>query len=595
MFRKVANTGERGACAILKRRVIFWGGLFGLSSAVSAASSPTPTLPATEISISVEEGGARSPLTGRMFVILSREKGAEPRLASPFAYYTNDPDWPLEIAPLFARDVEGIAAGSVVTLSDADQGYPLANLRAIPAGDYTVQVVLNVYTRFDRADGRVIWAHKDQGEGQQFQIAPGNLVSDPVRVHLDPERGFSLRLRLGHVLERVSPRPDTDIVKHVHFTSQLASAFWGQQMTVGATVVLPKGYAEHPERRYPVVFHQGHFYEGAAFSALEPPPWIRGEAGMRRWNENKQKFLASWLSEKFPRMIIVTLQHPTPFYDNSYFMNSPNTGPWSDVFLREVIPFIDGHYRTIAAPYARVLAGLSSGGGIAAYLQTHYPLMFGGAWIFAPDPVDFHDFYTVNLHSDDNAFRQPGHTWEALAPERYVYRSPNGQSLVTTRQMSLLSRVLGSRGRSGEWLDNYNAIYGSTTGDGYPTPVWNYETGTINRDIVAQWQANGFELLDYLRQHWATLAPPLQDKLHFAVGDMDSFFLNGGIYSLQDFIEHSRDPPLRVDFRFGRPAVGHGFERVGYDPFPIALLQEIADHIARHAAVSDDPAASRAN
>ena len=45
--------------------------------------------------------------------------------------------------------------------------------RTSPPGEYFVQALLNVYTRFPRADGHVIWAHMDQWEGQQFNRSPG--------------------------------------------------------------------------------------------------------------------------------------------------------------------------------------------------------------------------------------------------------------------------------------------------------------------------------------------------------------------------------------------------------------------------------------
>ncbi|MDT9136442.1 hypothetical protein RSW15_25240, partial [Escherichia coli] len=64
----------------------------------------------------------------------------------------------------------------------------------MPAGDYYAQAVLNVYTQYKRSDGHTIWAHQDHWEGQRWAYAPGNLLSTPVKVHLDPARGFQVKL-----------------------------------------------------------------------------------------------------------------------------------------------------------------------------------------------------------------------------------------------------------------------------------------------------------------------------------------------------------------------------------------------------------------
>ncbi len=54
-------------------------------------------------------------------------------------------------------------------------------------------------------------------------------------------------------------------------------------------------------------------------------------------------------------MIAVTLQHPTPYYDDSYAVNSVNNGPYGDALVKEMIPYLEAHFRMIAeAVRARV-------------------------------------------------------------------------------------------------------------------------------------------------------------------------------------------------------------------------------------------------
>jgi hypothetical protein len=37
-----------------------------------------------------------------------------------------------------------------------------------------------------------------------------------------------------------------------------------------------------------------------------------------------------WITPGFPRVLLVEIQHPTPFYDDSYAVNSANNGPYGD-------------------------------------------------------------------------------------------------------------------------------------------------------------------------------------------------------------------------------------------------------------------------
>jgi hypothetical protein len=64
-------------------------------------------------------------------------------------------------------------------------GYPLESIADIPAGEYTVQAVLNVYSTFRRSDGHVVKLHMDQWEGQQWNRSPGNLYTRPAKIKID--------------------------------------------------------------------------------------------------------------------------------------------------------------------------------------------------------------------------------------------------------------------------------------------------------------------------------------------------------------------------------------------------------------------------
>jgi hypothetical protein len=215
---------------------------------VSAAASSTTfkiTLPESQ----------QPPLTGHLFVIIARANDPEPRLQVG--------GWRSR-TQMIAIDVQGLPPGGAATLDALTLGYPLKSVRELPAGDYYVQALLNVYTRFQRSDGNTLWAHMDQWEGQQFNKSPGNLFSDAGYFHLDPLTGYEIRLSLTHKIPTPLPPGDTQYVKHIRIQSKLLTQFWGQPIYLGATVLLPEGYEAHPNAHYPVLYEQGHFSLRAA-------------------------------------------------------------------------------------------------------------------------------------------------------------------------------------------------------------------------------------------------------------------------------------------------------------------------------------------
>ena len=152
---------------------------------------------------------------------------------------------------------------------------------ALPPGDYTVQAVLNRYETFHRADGSTIKLPPDQGEGQQWNHKPGNLYSRPVRVHLGPGSA-PLTLSLDQVIAPIPPKADTEFVRHIRIQSALLSKFWGRPMYLGAHVLLPAGFASHPQAHYPLMVFHGHFPEDISeFRTTPPDPGLKPDYSER--------------------------------------------------------------------------------------------------------------------------------------------------------------------------------------------------------------------------------------------------------------------------------------------------------------------------
>ena len=431
------------------------------------------------------------PITGRVYVIISRAGGKDLR--------DQIGSWEEE-TPFFGVDVAALPAGHAAVINSATLGYPLRSLKEIPAGDYYVQALVNVYTEFHRADGHIIWAHMDQWEGQHFNESPGNLYSDVLKVHLDPHAKYAVKLEARHVLPPVKSPPDTKWVKHIKLQSKLLTQFWGRPMYIGAIVLLPEGYDEHPTVSYPVIYEQGHF-------GLEPPLFMQMEPPATESKRGQFRYAAftAWRGAGFPRMIGVTFQHPTPYFDDSYAVNSANNGPYGDAIMQELIPYLEEHFRIIRQPWARALMGGSTGGWESLALQLYHPDFFGGTWTGFPDPIDFRHYQLVNIYKDPNAFEVPGYEW--VARERPLMRTAEGQVVETMRQMSQLEEVLGSHGRSCQQLEAWEAVYGPVGADGYPRPLWDKQTGKIDHEVADYMLAHGYDLRDLRRKKLVVARP----------------------------------------------------------------------------------------
>ena len=510
------------------------------------------------------------PITGRVFVMISKSNEREPRFQAG-SYGGTVPFWGL--------DVNQMKPGETAIIDSSALGFPLASLSDLPAGSYYVQALLSVYTQFHRKDGHVIWAHMDRWEGQHWAVSPGNLVSDVQQVRLDPSAGFNVKLRLSRKLPEITVPPDTEWVKRVKIQSKLLTEFWGQPIYLGATLLLPKGYNRDNSMKYPAIYIQGHFGLGAPFGFTTQAPATKetaeqaGDRRRRSARETGYEFYQAWNSDNFPRMIAVTFQHPTPYYDDSYAVNSANNGPYGDALLKELIPYLEDKFRILPQPPARVLTGGSTGGWEALALQVFHPTFFNGTWVLYPDPVDFRRYQMSNIYEDSNAFEIPNGDWAKM--ERPLSRTAEGQVTLTMRDMSRLEAVLGSHVRSGQQLAAWDAAYGPVGSDGYPRPLWDRLTGRIDKEVAAYMRDNGFDLRYNLEKNWSTIGKDLVGKIHVYVGDMDNYYLNLAVYQLEDFLKSSINPPSQAVFEYGRPMKGHGWQPMTNADMVRAMAQRI--------------------
>ena len=504
----------RFACALAVS-----GGAASVIAHVTAAQPPRAEAPQIEVAFSKD--ARAEPVTGMIYVAISRDNRRPPvEQASPTG------------VPLFSKFVEALAPNSTATISADDRGHPIRSLRGIPAGEYWMQPFVNVYTRFPRADGHTVWLHNDQWEGQDWKKSPGNVFGDPVKVSFDPKSPTPIRLVANKIIPKLQVPPDTAMVKRIKFQSAILSKWWGQPIYLGATVLLPKGYDTHPDVRYPVNYMQDHF-------SLNAP------GGFGRGGE----FDRYWMSDNAARFVAVTLQHPSPYYDDSYGVDSANNGPYGEAIIRELVPAVEEKFRVIRQPWARMLSGGSTGGWIALAHQVLYPDFYGGSFALCPDSVDFSYHQVVNIYNDANAY-YIDKGWTRV--ERPSERKVDGNIDSMMKDENWYELVVGDKSRSGGQWDIWEATYSPVGPDGYPRRLWNKETGVIDRSVAEQWKK--YDMADIIRKNWTVLGPKIANKLHIYVGDMDSYYLNDAVEQLNQFLATADDPKFTGEVVFQRRA-----------------------------------------
>jgi len=531
-----------------RSRLLLIAVLLTLASCAPAGNAPSGPRFEVRVPAQVEAG----PVDGRVLLVVSSREQPEPRF---------QPLRSLDTPQIFGVDVEGLAAGEPAVIDATTRGFPLESADEIPPGDYFVQAVLNVYTTFERADGHTIKAHMDQWEGQQWNRSPGNLYSTVQRVRIDPASAQPIALDLTERIPPIEPPADTAYVKHIKFRSEILSEWWGHDMDLGAVVVLPAGFDEHPDAHYPVVYWHGHFPSTFGGFQEEPPAAdLTGRA--REAAENRYRFFQEWQSGRLGRFLIVFMQHPTPFYDDSYAVNSANNGPYGDALTQELMPRVEEQFRAIGEPWARTLSGGSTGGWESLAWQVFYPEMFNGTWTFCPDPVDFRYFQLVNIYEDDNAF-YPNSEWKH-SPVRPWQRSTDDQVRFNQKDASHLEAVLGTRGRSGDQMDIFMSVFGPVGDDGYPRLLYDKWTGEIDHEVAEYWRDN-YDLRSVLETNWPEIGPELVGKIHMYMGDKDTYFLDGATELMETFLESTEDPYYDGSFTWG-PGQPHCFS--GFAEFP---------------------------
>jgi hypothetical protein len=519
-----------------------------LALLATQCAAPAESKKGISFSISFTKEVSASAQDGRLILMLATNDKSEPR---------NQINWGINAQLAFGTDVDGMRPDQEIIVDETAFGFPVKSIKDVPPGEYFVQALINRYETFNLKGGKTVKLPPDQGEGQHWNIKPGNLYSRPFKVKIDPASTESIKIVMDQVIPKIEEPKDTRYVKHIKIQSKMLTEFWGKPTFLGAHVLLPDGFDEHPNAHYPLMIYHGHFpSDFGGFSTEPPDPKMDTTDYSERFRiygykkfeaQEAYNFYKQWTSKNFPRFLVVEIQHANPYYDDSYAVNSANLGPYGDAIMFELLPEIEKQFRGIGQGWARFTYGGSTGGWEALAAQMFYPDEFNGCFAACPDPVDFRAYCLVDLYKDTNAFWYDSEFKKLPRPS---HRNYLGQIQATMEETNHYELVLGTHSRSGDQWDIWEAVFSPQGEDGYPKRIFNKETGVIDKKVAEYWKEN-FDLRYILQRDWKTLGPKLEGKLHIFCGDMDNYYLNDAVYLMEDFLKKTKNPFYKGEVDYG--------------------------------------------
>ena len=500
------------------------------------------------IAIKLPDSLSKKPLDGRLLFIFSKNSFGEPRSQINDAPTTQQ---------IFGTDIEGWQPNTTKMISLNAFGYPIEKISDIPAGEYTVQAVFHIYETFHRKDGHTVKLPMDRGEGQHWNQAPGNFYSVPMKIKFNPKTKSLQTVVLTKIIPPIKEPEDTKYIKHIKIQSKRLTEFWGRPMFLGAHILLPEGWDTHPNVKYPLAIFHGHFpSDFGGWRTTPPDENLKPDTNARFNNligynkivqQEAYNFYKLWTGPNFPRVIAIEIQHANPYYDDSYAVNSANLGPYGDAITYELIPEIEKRFRGIGQGWARFMYGGSTGGWEVLAAQVFYPDEYNGCYAACPDPIDFRHYGSFNIYEDKNAYYREGPFRKVLRPG---HRNYLGHLNTMVKDMNYRELAFGTKSRSGDQWDIWEAVYSPVGKDGYPERIFDKYTGEINKQVAAYWKEN-YDLVHIINRDWPKIGNKLAGKIHIYVGDMDNYYLNNAVYTAEEMIKKLENPKCNCEVDYG--------------------------------------------
>ena len=128
-------------------------------------------------------------------------------------------------------------------------------------------------------------------------------------------------------------------------------------------VYLPSGYASHPNRRYPVLYLL-HGFPGRPLAFIETVQMGIVDDALTAKRRAQ------------PLILVMPFGSTGTFTDKEWANGVGKGNGWATFVSRDLVRYVDSHYRTIASGRGRAIAGLSEGGFGAVNIALHHPREF---------------------------------------------------------------------------------------------------------------------------------------------------------------------------------------------------------------------------
>ena len=294
-----------------------------------------------------------------------------------------------------------------------------------------------------------------------------------------PKAGGVVKIAFARKNPPIEPPQDTKYVKHIRFRSDILSKWWGTDIYLGAIALLPEGWAEHPNARYPVIYNHGHFPRTFGGFRETPPDPAAPEPQQRQQ------------AARLPFLPGLGVRQDGPRHHRA--------DPAPDAVLRRLVRGELGEQRPVRR---RALAGTGAARregvprhprGLGAHDVRRLDRRLGIARVadLLPGPSERH--VDVLPRPGGLPLLPDGRHLQGrqrVLPEQRVEEDAGrgrGSAGSTTRRRCRSStrattrRCWARRGRSGEQMDIFMAVFGPVGPDGYPKLLYDKWTGVIDR------------------------------------------------------------------------------------------------------------------
>ena len=330
---------------------------------------------------------------GRVFVFLTQNSKLEPK----------EQIWPNPYSRthIFARNIENFSSEKGIELKGQDTWTktPDWELNSVPEGTYYVQIVWDQDTKESRID------------------APGNFFTAKQEIVIDGDKKMAFNLDQVNQTRTIK---EHHLSKLVDLKSDTLSAWWGKNVSIKASVLLPHNYDK--DKAYPIRYNVAGY--GGRYTRIDR---LVSDDDFMKW----------WDSKESPQIITVFLDGEGPFGD-SYQMDSDNSGPYGYSLINEVIPHIEKKFRGTDEAMTRFVDGCSTGGWVSLGLQLYYPDVFNGVYSYSPDAIDFENYQLINIYKDKQAFTNE------VGFVRPIMRDTNGEPLLSMKEFIAYENAFGS-------------------------------------------------------------------------------------------------------------------------------------------------------